>query len=551
VDRTPLSRVLPLAAALFTLLFAVPTLAQNKQIEQQARQLQKKAMEEDYLTTDFAKAQDKLGQAIQRCGSDKCSAQLRAQLRRDLGVVQIGGQINREEGNKNFAEAQQIDGSVQLDPDLKTKEIEEAWEKAKKSGGGGGPAPTGDFSHTPVAMQLTRTPVPIYAEYGGSEPIVKVIARYKGFGMTEWKSVELKKMDKGWGGTVPCIDIIQGELQYYLQGFNEQNDPVATAGDRNHPYKVPIKREKIEGEPPHLPGQPPPAQCADTGDCPPDFPGCHGGTMATKGKGEGEECEEDAVCESKQCKAGKCTAPPEVKEGGKLRRIWIGVSAGVEFMLLGSADNVCKLSQDKAAAPLNDAGYYCVDGSNDYPDRNDPQGTQNKAILIDGKTDKVAGGGAFGNVRLLVSLDYALSMNFMLGLHAGLILNTYPGAAAQNDGKFSSLGPGHVELRATYFIGKDALVKPGVGAYIMLGAGYAQFTSKVAVSVREQGAPQNKQVDAWAIGGPIFAAVGGGLRYGFSPRAAFLIGPRANLALGNGLGVFPSAGLEAGLQFGL
>ena len=84
----------------------------------------------------------------------------------------------------------------------------------------------------------------------------------------------------------------------------------------------------------------------------------------------------------------------------------------------------------------------------------------------------------------------------------------------------------------------------------MGGIGYGQYTTKVSVSVRETGNPQNKNVDAWAIGGPLFFTVGGGLRYAFSPRAAFLFGPRVNFALGNGLGVFPSMGLEAGVQFG-
>jgi hypothetical protein len=554
VEQSPLCRVVRvIAAALCLFFFAFPALAQNKQIEQQARQLQKKAMEEDYLTTDFAKAQDKVGQAIQKCGTDKCSAQLRAQLKRDLGVIQIGGQINKDEGIKNFSEAQQIDPNVQLDPDLKTKDIEDAWEKAKKGGGAGagggtGPTPSGDFTHTPATMQLVRTPVPIYAEYGGTESIVKVITRYKGFGMTEWKSLELKKMDKGWGGVVPCLDVIQGDIQYYLQGFNDQNDPVATAGDRNHPYKVPIKRDKIEGEAPHLPGQPAPAQCADTGDCPPDFPGCHGGGTETKGKPEGESCEEDSVCESKQCKQGKCTAAEEPGKG-KLRRFWVGLSASVEFMLVGSSDDVCKLNQD--ASPMNSSGYYCMDGGSDYPDRNDKQGTQNQSIVRDGKTDKVAGGGAFGNVRLLVALDYALNANLLLGLRAGLIVNAYPGTAAQNDGKFSALGPVHLEARATYVIGNEALMKPGIAGYLMGGAGYAQYTAKVGVSVRESTSPTNKQVDAWAIGGPLFLTLGGGLRYAFSSRAALLFGPRVNIALGNGLGTFPSAALEGGMQFGL
>ncbi len=563
MERLPvLSRLPPRFALLVALAFAVLALAvprtaraQNKAVEAQAKQLQKKAMDEDYLTTEFGKASDKLNKAMQLCGTDKCSPPIRAQLKRDLGVVQIGGNINKDEAVKNFAEAMAIDPTVQLDPDLKTKDVEDAWEKAKKGGGappGPGPAPAGDFTHTPVAMQLVRTPVPVYAEYGGSEAIVKVVARYKGFGMTEWKSAELKKTGKGWGGQIPCLDVIQGDLQYYLQGFNEQNDPVATAGDRNHPYKVPVKRDKIEGDPPHLPDQPAPAQCADTGDCPPDFPGCHSGKPPVtdetpKGKAQDEECEEDSVCASGKCKNNKCTKP---EEKSAFKRIWVGFSVGAEFTLVGSAEDVCKLSQDAAAAPLNTAGYYCVDsGGSDYPDRNDRSGQQNINIVKDGKTDKVAGGGTIGNVRMLLSLDVAITANILAGVRAGIILLRYPGAAAANDGKASQIGPVHIEVRGTYLIGKNPLGKAGLAPYVMVAAGYGEFSGKVAVSVRETGVTGTKQVDAWSVGGPVFAAVGGGIRYAFSPRAAFLVGPRVNFAFGNA-GLTPSFGLEAGMQFG-
>src|SRR6185436_7919487 len=104
----------------------------------------------------------------------------------------------------------------------------------------------------------------------GEEQLVKVIARYKGFGMTEWKALELRKMgDKGWGSVIPCSDVQQGVTQYYIQGLNKDNDMVASSGDRNTPFKVNVKREKVDS-PPHLPNQGPPTQCADTGDCPPD-----------------------------------------------------------------------------------------------------------------------------------------------------------------------------------------------------------------------------------------------------------------------------------------
>ncbi|HEX7666140.1 MAG TPA: hypothetical protein VF407_16545, partial [Polyangiaceae bacterium] len=173
----------------------------DKATETQAKALQKKAMDEDYLATDFSKAQDKLNKAISLCGSDKCSATVRAGLKRDLGVVDIGGQVDKDAGMAAFVDAIKLDSSLELDPDLKTKELEAAWAAAKKKAGGGGgktpppdagntEAPSGDFMHSPAVEQAIRTPLPIYAEYTGSEPLVRVIAKYKAFGMTEFKQLE-------------------------------------------------------------------------------------------------------------------------------------------------------------------------------------------------------------------------------------------------------------------------------------------------------------------------------------------------------------------------
>ncbi|MGH7331105.1 MAG: hypothetical protein ACREJX_22375, partial [Polyangiaceae bacterium] len=327
-------------------------------------------------------AQDKLNKAISSCGTDKCSANLRALLKRDLGVVDIGGQLDKDAGIAAFVDAQKLDSSIALDPDLKTKDLETAWDAAKKKSGGGGSGkttptestgePSGDFNHSPATEQAIRTPLPIYAEYTGSETLVRVIAKYKAFGMTEFKQLELKKIGNGWGGQVPCTDVQQGDLQYYLQGFNAQSDPVATGGDRNHPYIVKIKN-KIEGDAPHLPDQPAPTQCADTGDCPPGFPCAKAGGGGTSSgdqstlKGKGEDCEENNECKSNECKDGACTAPP-VEDATKFPRVWIGVTGAIDFTFMPSDQDVCLL--DKSGLPVNGSGYYCTnsDGSN-YPKR--------------------------------------------------------------------------------------------------------------------------------------------------------------------------------------
>jgi hypothetical protein len=567
-----LSYAVAVALAFALTLTSAPAFAQNAKVEAAAKALQKKAMDEDYLATEFAKAAEKLEKALASCGTDKCSAPLRASLRRDLGVVQIGGQIDKDKGIGNLAEAIKLDPATALDPDLRTKELDAAFAEAKKRKGGGGAAPaaggggqpTGDFVHEPAAEQQIRTPIPIYVEYSGEEQLVKVIARYKGFGMTEWKTVELKKTgDKGWGGLMPCADVQQGTSLYYIQGFNAANDPVAVGGDRNNAYKVKVTTEKV-AEPPHLPNQPAPTQCADTGDCPPNFPGCKkagavAGPAEVTGKDGGEFCEEDTECKSKECKSSKCTEPEGTDK--KFRRVWVGLTIGLDYALVPSADDVCKLNppNDPAAPlqPINSANYYCVakDGS-DYPYR--PLGTADAAAnprgrentnLVSGTSDKVSGGGAFGNIRLMASLDYALNMNMLVGARLGYVLLTYPGQAAKDDGK--SFPPIHLELRGTYLFGPDAL-EAKVAPYVMVGAGISTFESSVKVTVVEVVPATNtkvaKDVDAWHLSGPAFITFGGGARIGINPRAAIMAGARVNLAFGNSFG--PSFGPEVGAVFG-
>jgi hypothetical protein len=542
--------VLVLAA----LTIAPSALAQNAKIEQQVRALQKKAMEEDYLTTEFGKADEKLTKAVNLCAVDKCSARIRAALRRDLGVVQIGGQLDRDKGIKYFIDALKVDPTIQLDPDFKTKEIEQAFDGARQVLSGGGPppgpgpatggdaAPAGDFVHTPVAEQTIRTAVPIYVEYSGPNQLVKVTAQYKSLGMNDWRTIELKKMGQGWGGNVPCGDVQEGTFQYFLRGYNAQDDAVATAGGPNNTYKVPII-EQLEGSPPRLPGQAAPKQCPP--ECTPGAP-C---VSKEELRPEGDACEEGAQCRSNECNAGRCTAPAP---SSKYPRFWFGVGATVDFVLLPGANDVCKLNSDSTKSnfrqPKNDAGYYCAFNGTDYPDRE--RGLVENGNLQDGKAGSVTGGVTMGNIRLYVSFDYALSKNFLIGLRAGLILRRFPGQQQNFDGRVTV--PVHAEVRLTYLLGKDAIQLP-MAPYFFLAGGAAEYTAGVEVPVVQTGLSGNKLVDAWSIAGPAFAAAGGGVRFSFGDRrnAGLLAGARFNLTLPLvGSPVIPSVGPEVAAQLG-
>ncbi len=548
---------LALAFALVVVVLFRPSLARaDAKVEAAAKALEQRAMQEDYLATDFDKALEKLNQAAGKCGTEKCSSIVRAQIKVEVGVIQVAGKQNRDAGIASFVEALKIDSNVKVDDDLRSKEVDAAFAEAKnKVGSSGAPsaAPSaGDFAVQPAPAQMVRTPLPVYAVYAGTETLTKVVVKYKAFGMTEWKSIDAKSMDKGWGAEIPCVDVQQGDLVYYMQGFNANNDPVATSGDRNNPFKTVVKRD-FSGDAPHFPGKDPPKQCADAGDCPPDFPGCKKPAASEETpdsslKSEGSECEEDSECESGSCKDKTCAA------GGpksKRSKFWVGISGQWDIVLLPSANQVCLLvpaGQSGSALPVNTNGYYCTDpGGVDYPSRTD--GTAN-GLIDPNKSDQVQGGFAPGNIRVMLSFDYAATANLLVGARLGYVLNTYTGTAAKNEGK--TFAPIHVEARGTWVFGRDPLANKGLAPYAMVATGVSEWDAQVAVTVaplHPTEAGQSRTEQAWNISGPGFFSLGGGVRYAFTPRFAAMFGPRFNVAFGKNATLI-SLSPELGVQYG-
>jgi hypothetical protein len=543
--------ILALAFALVAL-HSSPARADAK-VEVAAKGLEQKAMQEDFLNTDFDKALEKLNQAAGKCGSERCSSIVRAQIKVDIGVVQIAGKQNRDAGIAAFVDALKLDSNVKVEDDLRTKDVDAAFAEAKNKVGSSsaasssGPA-SSDFSVQPAPAQMVRTPLPIYATYSGTETLTKVVVKYKGFGMGEWKTLEAHSMDKGWGAEVPCADVQQGDLLYYVQGFNANNDPVATSGDRNNPFKTSVKRD-FSGDAPHFPGKDPPKQCADAGDCPPDFPGCKkGGDQSDSSlKSEGQTCEDDGECSSGSCKDQVCVGGGDEgdKPKSKRSRFWLGLSAQIDFILLPSANQVCLLNPT-TALPVNTSGYYCTtSGGQDFPLRSD-NGVQNGQISTTA-SDQVQGGFAPGTFRILLSFDYAATDNLLVGAKLGYVLNTYDGSAAKNDGK--AFAPIHVEARGTWVFGRDPLANAGLAPYVMVAAGIAPWDAEVSVNVAQKGpSGASGTFKAWDLSGPAFFSLGGGLRYAFTPRFAALLGPRFNVAFGNASLI--SLSPELGVQYG-
>jgi hypothetical protein len=150
----------------------------------------------------------------------------------------------------------------------------------------------------------------------------------------------------------------------------------------------------------------------------------------------------------------------------------------------------------------------------------------------------VKGGAKLATVRALLSLDYAITANLMLGGRIGFAFGggpknySYASLTQVNPGGKAFL-PIHVEPRLTYHF--VSLGKPGPHPYIHAGGGLAQVDAKMDVQVCNKGGvgktvPENtpnpptlcdaggRSVLAYKRLGQGFVTVGGGLMYPFGMR---------------------------------
>jgi hypothetical protein len=414
--------------------------------------------------------------------------------------------------------------------------------------------------------------VPIYVEYTGNETLVRVVAKYMGVGMSDWKIVELQKVGDGWGGLVPCADVTQGKLQYYLQGFNAENDPVATSGNRNNAYSVPIK-PTIEGPEPTLPGKDPPKQCSELAgaECPPNFPGCKQGKAAGEDceknadcgsnacvggkcedkKGTDEDCEKDDECASGTCKDGKCeggAAAPTV-----YNKMWVGVGLSLDMLLVpGPVNDVCALNSTGTGTLTAGNPYTCYDPSANagFPGSGTAGGAVN-ATIDKGSPNRLdwvqSGGFARGPLTIFASFDYALSPNVLLGARAGYEALTYPGSNPA-----PAFAPVRIEARLTYLIGTNA-INQSFAPVLFAGAGAGEFDAMVPVKVTLLTAQTPLQENAWLTAGPVYATAGGGVRlaFGGEKKNIALTGlVKLETAFGGTSGFLFGIAPEAGIQYG-
>jgi hypothetical protein len=236
-------------------------------------------------------------------------------------------------------------------------------------------------------------------------------------------------------------------------------------------------------------------------------------------------------------------AEPSSAEAPSYARLWIGVAGAFDLVVLPSGTDFCKLTS--RAAPANSSFAYCTnpDGT-DFPSRATP--AQNDALLA-GHAGTIKGGLQIGDVRAMLSVDYALSPSFLLGVRGGYVLNSYPGAAAIHD-KLAFGKKLHAELRATYLFGRAPLTRIGFAPMVLLAGGISEFDGHLASNVTQEGVGPER-VNVWITDGPWFVTLGAGARYQLSLRAALTAVVRLNVSFPDNA-VLPTAGPEVGFQYG-
>jgi Tfp pilus assembly protein PilF len=530
---------LALQACLFALAILLggrPALAVDAKTEAAAKDAIKKTAS-DYASGDYATAAARLDKALRACGEKKCSPGTKAFVLRDLGTMQFK-MGDKDAAQQSFQQALAIDRDIDLASKYDAPDVRAIWNKAKAAAAEKNPGPPpeqpigGDFTHTAPTEQKVNTPLPIYVEPPEGTSLTKVVVKYKGARMSDWSKVELTRMGDGWGGTIPCGAAKQGSLQYWVQGFDESGSPAASSGDPQHPFTVPIHTE-ISGDEPSLPGKDPPKTCSAS-------------EAASGGEG-GDEGQEGGG----QAWSGH----------RNWARLWVGAAFTFEFVGMPAVEDACKLStnppgqQPPPGFPANSSNLYCVDSTGaDFPTRSLPAGPAENAAIIPGQGGHSGGGPQLGNARVMLSVDYALSQNLLVGGRFGYVFNSYPGSAASTDGRAAGFRV-HLEGRATYILGDKPLERVGFAALGFAGLGLSEFDGHVTSVVTltnpmgASKAPLVQPVDIWVTDGPFFLLVGAGARYQFSPRLAATAALRLNIAIG-GNGVLPTYGPELGIQYG-
>jgi hypothetical protein len=359
--------------ATLTVLSPTGAFAQQGPRDAAATSLVRQALQ-DYQDLEIDRAVTRLNTALRTCANNGCSPSVLARVHMSFGIVYVGGQQNTQEGVAAMVRALQADARTEPDTLLATPEINAAFSEARRQVGGARtnappsssgsvsstPTPRGtpagsrsvDLLHTPATEQLENVPLPIYVEPASPINAARVYVHFRGTGMRQFQRQEMQRIGSGWGVELPCGQVIQGSIDYYITAVDDVGTTLATSGSEDAPMHVPIlsatARRTVPA--PALPGRPAPTACSAMDDCPPGMSGptCRArgaSPRATGSGGLGDPCGSNAECgEGLYCDAGACAVgsgsgsgdePPPVERATRaFARFAFDLGGGVGFAFL-------------------------------------------------------------------------------------------------------------------------------------------------------------------------------------------------------------------------
>jgi hypothetical protein len=429
-----------------------------------AQKLDGAAMNDDFLAVKFGQAEIKLRRALKECGVKDCAPKVKAQLYMHLGIILVNSG-KTDAGISAFLDGLKIRPDAAPDKDFTSPEIDKAFTVAKEKSGGTSSAtaaaPASDVKHEPVTEARRKFPIPIYV--GTLPNAAKAVLYYQAAEDDDWSKARMKKMGKGWGGSIPCKATDDaGTLHYYAVVEDSDGEIIARIGTKAHPFSTQIKN-KITGDPPAFPDQDPPSSCDDKDECAKDSkePGCEAVAL-----GAGEACTGPGQCSKEDglaCVEGTCQQADEehpAEDDGVAKNMFtFGLSMDLAHVASGPVCSPGNYSNATFACFRQDGLYYKPSASGDA-------GTVGGVPFVT------------GTFRVLVGYDRIVTGNLAVGIRLGYAFNGGPAVPSSPSDK--SFFPWHIEPRLTYWLGGDDVLKRiGFRPFAYLSGGFAEVDGKL------------------------------------------------------------------------
>lgn len=482
------------------------------------------ALNVDYASGKFDKAERTLRAAMQICTPKACSNEMLGKIHVAEGIVRGKAQRNLGGARKAFEQAKKADPEAKLDPKLVSPPVaQDVVVEFYKVMGRDVPAeyargtgPVGHLQCVPAPDYEIQTAQPIAVVCDPLEGAVRAELYYRAAGETEYTSLLMSVQDGTFRANIPCEPLTKpGELDVYVvaQDFNQEK--IDTFGSSAAPahYKI---VNSTSSPPPTYPGQAAPKRCtellnagATLGQSCSAAQRCKHGLYCEEGTcHKAPACETDSECESAHCSNGYCDVEPaESDSSPKMKRWMVGVEGGLDLWMAPSSRGVCGVNSQR------DGDFFCYNRGESRIYNDTSEKTNRLPMTDTNASGNTVAGLRMATIRVKLSVDRVLSEHWSVGGRLGWALLGGPRAigfdSADHPSKKGAFIPAHAEARATLWL--FSLAKTGLHPSIHVSAGMAQVDANTPINAKLVG--NTRKLDAWHRMGPVFAGGGLGLLY--------------------------------------